>query len=385
LNSRQRVLTALSHHEADRIPIDFGGTGLTSICYRAHDALRGSLGLTPDPIQPEDMGAGAAWGTVSPRFDLCERLHSDVVALELGKPDGWDLNIEYGERYDSYLDEWGIRYFRPKDGHYFDFREFPIQEASVEAIQAYQSWPDVTDPGRWRNLRTRALELTKTGKAITSYSILGGGIFEQAARLMPVEEFFCGIASDAAFSDAILGQLHDLYLDATEKLLSEVGDLIDVWVYWDDLSIQNGPMVNPRWYRRHLKPLHASLFAKVKTLSGAKILYHSCGAMKSWLPDLIEVGVDIINPVQISADGMDPFILKREFGNDLVFWGGGCDSQQVLPFGSSRDVIAEVKKNIDALAPDGGFIFASIHNIQNGVPPENILAMYDTCYVYGVY
>lgn len=200
-----------------------------------------------------------------------------------------------------------------------------------------------------------------------------------------MEEFLMGIASDPQFSDMVLGKMFDIYYDATVRMLEEVGDILDVWVYWDDLSGQNHPMISKKWYEKHLMPLHRKLFDKVKSMTDAKIFFHICGAARPWIPYLIDAGVDILNPVQISASGMELGALKRDFGKDIVFWGGACNSQETLPFGTPEQVAEEVKHSIDMLGSGGGFILGNVHNIQNLVPPENIVAMFDTAYEYGVY
>lgn len=376
---------ALNHKEPDRVPIDFGATGVSTICYQAYDNLRQYLGLEPCGFKTEDLGSAAMWGTVKPHEDVYDRMHSDVIMVGMGQPDAWDLKIEYGDEYDTYVDEWGIKVYRPKGGHYFDFREFPIKEGTLEAFKQWKNWPDPLDPGRWRGIRERALEARETRRALASHSQLSGGIFEQSSWVMGLEEFFVGIASDPKFADVVLGTMFDIEYDATVKLLEEIGDILDVWVYADDLSGQHGPLVSPKWYERHLMPLHRKLFDKVKSMTDAKIFYHCCGAVRPWIPYLIDVGVDALNPIQVSAVGMNTAELKCEFGDDIVFWGGACDTQSTLPFGRPEDVMDEVRKHIDDLATGGGFIFANIHNIQNLVPPENIVAMFDTCYEYGVY
>ncbi len=385
MNHRERLLTALDHREPDRVPIDFAGTGVSSICFQAYDDLREALGLEPRPFDPDDLGAATWAGVVKPHEDVYQRMHSDVEMVGMGDPDAWTLEIKRGERYDVYVDEWGARLYRPKGGHYFDYREFPIQEGTVEAFKAWHDWPDPRDPGRWRGFRERCLDVRERGRAVTSFSVFGGGIFEQPARVMPMQEFLLGIAKDPEFSDIVLGTMFDIYYEATVCMLEQVGDILDVWVYWDDLSTQRGPMVSPTWYERHLMPLHRRLFDKVKSMSDAKIFFHTCGAVRRWIPSLIDVGVDILNPVQISAEDMDPFELNEEFGDDIVFWGGACDPQHTLAFGTPDEVREDVRRNIDGLGPGGGFVFANVHNIQNQVPPENIIAMFDTCYEYGVY
>lgn len=385
MNARERVLRALNHQEPDRVPIDFAGTGVSSICYRAYDDVRRCLGLAPNGYMPEDLGAGAWGGVVMPHMDVYDRLHSDVLMVGMGSPDTWKLDIHYGDEYDTYVDEWGTTVVRPKGGYYFDYRFFPIQTGTVEAVKGWKHWPDPSDPGRWRGFRQRCLDGLATGRAITAFSVFGGGIFEQPARIMPMMEFFMGIGSDQKFADLILNKMFDIYYEATVRMLEEVGDLLDIWVYWDDLSGQSKPLISPQWYEKHLMPLHRKLFDKVKSMTRAKIFFHCCGAARPWVPYLIDVGVDILNPVQTSAEGMDPVQLKRDFGSQIVFWGGACNPQGVLAFGTPQQVADEVCRNIDALAPGGGFVLANVHNIQNEVPPENIVAMFDTCYKYGVY
>ncbi len=385
MDSRERVLAALNHKEPDRVPIDFAGTGVTTICYRAYNDLVKYLGLDCEPFEAEDLG-GAAWaGGVAPHIDVYDRLRSDIMMVGMGQPDAWELNINFGADYDTYVDEWGTTVVRPKGGHYFDYRIFPIKEGTVEALKAWNNWPDPNDPGRWRDYRARCLAARATGRAITSFSVFGGGIFEQPARVMPMEEYLMGIASDPKFSDLVLGKMFDIYYDATVRMLEEVGDILDVWVYWDDLSGQDQPMISSTWYEKHLMPLHRKLFDKVKSMTDAKIFFHTCGAARPWIPYLIEVGVDILNPVQISSAGMELGALKRDFGKDIVFWGAACNSQETLPFGTPEQVAAEVRHSIDQLAPGGGFILGNVHNIQNLVPPENIVAMFDTAYEYGKY
>ncbi len=385
MNSRERVLTALNHKEPDRLPIDFAGTGVTGICYQAYDDLRRCLGLEPAGWRNEDLGAAAWAGVVAPHQEVYDRLHSDVQAVGMDSPDTWKLDIQYGQEYDTYVDEWGTRLYKPKGGHYFDYRDFPIKEATAEAVKAWNHWPDPNNQGRWEGFRQRCEEVHTNGRAVTAFSVFGGGIFEQPARVMPMEAYLMGLATDSAFADAILEKMYDIYSEATRRMLEEVGDILDVWVYWDDMSTQRGAMISPKWYQKYLQPLHRKLFDLVKSMTDAKIFFHCCGSARIWIPYLIDVGVDILNPVQTSAVGMDPKGLKKDFGNDIVFWGGACNPQGALAFGTPQEVEKEVRANIEALAPGGGFIFANVHNIQNMVPGENILTMFDTAYQYGQY
>ena len=385
MDSRERVLLALNHKEPDRVPIDFAGTGVTGICYQAYDDLRRCLGLEPAGWKHEDLGAAAWAGVVVPHAEVYDRLHSDVQMANMGSPDTWKLDIQYGEDFDTYVDEWGTTVYKPKGGHYFDYRGFPIKEATAEAVRAWKHWPDPNNAGRWDGFRQRCLDVRETGRAVTAFSVFGGGIFEQPARVMPMDEFLMGLVSDPEFTDLILGKMYEIYFEATRRMLEEVGDILDVWVYWDDLSTQRGPIISPKWYEKNLMPLHRKLFDFVKSKTKAKIFFHTCGAVRTWIPYLIDVGVDILNPVQVDAEGMDPQGLKRGFGKDIVFWGGACSPQGALAFGSPEDVAREVRQNIEAFAPGGGFILANVHNIQNLVPGENIISMFDTAFKYGVY
>jgi uroporphyrinogen decarboxylase len=158
---------------------------------------------------------------------------------------------------------------------------------------------------------------------------------------------------------------------------------VDVVVEADDLGAQHAPLMSPRTYRRVIQPRHKRLFATIKAQAPVKVFYHTCGAVRQLIPDLIDAGIDILNPVQLSAADMDPAELKREFGRDLVFWGGGVDTQRVLEWGTPAEIQEHVRANVEALAPDGGFVFAAVHDIQATVPPENIMAMWEAWREYG--
>jgi uroporphyrinogen decarboxylase len=181
-------------------------------------------------------------------------------------------------------------------------------------------------------------------------------------------------------------KMTETYIQASLEYLEHVGSLIDVFVYWDDLCSQQGWLIRPDIYISRIKPLQRRLVEAVKSRTKAKLFYHGDGSVADLIPHLIEIGFDIINPVQVSARGMeDTRRLKRDFGSEITFWGGGVDTQQVLPFGTPEQVRDEVRRRIDDLAPGGGFVFAPVHNIQPFVPPENIVAAYDTAIDYGEY
>jgi uroporphyrinogen decarboxylase len=219
--------------------------------------------------------------------------------------------------------------------------------------------------------------------ALVGSAVIGGGIFEQPARVMGMQNFLMALVSEPAFADRLMETITDIYIESCNRYLDQVGPYIQVFTFWDDLASQNGWMINPTIYRKLINPKKKRLVEAIKKKTDAKLFYHSCGATRGLIPDLIEIGFDILNPVQVSAKGMDTHELKKDFGREIVFWGGGVDTQHVLPFGKPQEVVDEVKRRIDDLAPGGGFVFAAVHNIQAFVPPENIVAAFDTAMQYG--
>ncbi|MDH7570371.1 MAG: uroporphyrinogen decarboxylase family protein, partial [Armatimonadota bacterium] len=215
--------------------------------------------------------------------------------------------------------------------------------------------------------------------------ILGGvcaGLTEMSLWLRGFENFFADTAANKPLAEAMLDLILETKLRYWERALAEVGDLVDVVMEGDDLGMQQSLLMSPRTYRELVKPRQAQLFGFIKKQAPVFTFFHTCGSVVEIIPDLIEVGVDILNPVQVSAAGMDTRVLKREFGNDIVFWGGGVDTQRILPRGSVQEVRDEVRRRLDDLAHGGGFVFATVHNIQADVPPQNILAMWETLQSY---
>jgi uroporphyrinogen decarboxylase len=190
---------------------------------------------------------------------------------------------------------------------------------------------------------------------------------------------------DPEFCGALLDKTLKFWLDYFTGFMKEIGDIIDVVMIGDDLAGQTGPLFPPEFYRAVVKPRQKKLVQHIKSLTDSKIWYHTCGAAVEYIPDLMDNGIDILNPVQITASGMDPDFLKKKFGKELVFWGGGIDSQHVLPFATPEEVKANVKVNVEAFKAGGGYVFNNVHNIQAGVPPANIIAMYEAAYEYGAY
>ncbi|MHC4575574.1 MAG: uroporphyrinogen decarboxylase family protein, partial [Planctomycetota bacterium] len=279
----------------------------------------------------------------------------DTVPLAAGAGSDWELKIEQEGDYLFFYDEWGSRLRMPKkDGHYFDWWEYPLKESTMDALKKFK-WPNPNDPARYAGLKARARELYEsTEYAIVGSALSGGGIFEQPERVRGAPEFLMDLVSNEKFADALMEGFTDFYMAEYGHFLDEAGDYIQVIVYWNDVAGQNAPLFSPELYRKLVKPKEERLFSSIRKKTDAKIFYHLCGAAYEFIPDLIEIGVDILNPVQVSAKGMETRKLKKEFGKDVVFWGGGCDTQRVLPFGTVQQVKEEVKRRIDDLAPGGG-------------------------------
>lgn len=373
MTGRERVEAALKHKEPDRVPNDFSGTIVSGIHIKAYKSLVRYLGLeVPEP---------KVWDPVQQLAEVDEavRQHfqSDCVPLCIHPPSTWTLEIrDEGDCY-TYVDEWGTTMRMAKrGGHYFEFWRFPI--GRPEDVSTYR-WPDPTDPARYRGLRDKAKRLyEETEYALCGAPLFGGGILEQATRIVRFDRFLALLGRKSPWADRILGALTDLYAETIGRFLDEVGNLIQVVVYWDDLATQDSLLVSPDTYRALIKLRHKKLFDLVHSKTQAKLFFHTDGAIWSLIPDLIEVGVDILQPVQVGAKGMgDTGKLKRAFGKDLVFWGASCDSQHTLPLGTPEEIKEETCRHVLDLKPGGGYVFSPIHNIQPGVPPENVVAMYE--------
>ena len=382
MTCRQRVVQALNHKEPDRIPIDLGATIVTSIANRTYAELEKHLDLPIEEIKMLDYVQQLPYVSEA----MLQRFSADFRMVQLPSATASGVKIfEEGDYY-AFFDRWGSKLHMPKTGgFYFDWVDFPIKEATMEALDAYQ-WPRPDSRDVNVQLGKQARQLYENSDyALVGSAVIGGGIFEQPARVMGLQNFLMALLSEPAFADRLMETITDIYIESCDSYLDFVGPYIQVFTYWDDVAGQNGWLIRPELYRKMIKPKQKRLVEAIKKKTNAKLFYHSCGATRDLIPDLIEIGFDILNPVQVSAKGMDTKELKARFGRDIVFWGGGVDTQHVLPFGKPQEVVDEVKRRIDDLAPGGGFVFAAVHNIQALVPPENIVATFDTALNYGNY
>jgi len=382
LTPRQRLTKALNHEIPDRVPIDLGGNQ-TGIHKNAYRALVRHLGI-PDDVRIMD----AVQQLAQPCERVLERLHVDTRYVWAGAPESWRGGIvtacRDGRNWEDLTDEFGVRWSMPEDApYYMDITLHPLAIATIADLKEYP-WPKGDDPSRFTGLRDRALTL----KQQTPYAVvsgISGVVYEICWYLRGLEQWFCDLLSNQAFCEAMLDQTLKFWMDWFRLFLDEVGDVVDVIMIGDDLAGQNGPLFNPAIYRRLVKPRHQHLVRYIRSRTSAKIWYHTCGSCSEFIPDLIENGVHILNPVQVSARKMDPLTLKARFGDKLVFWGGGVDTQHILSRGTPDEVAEDVRRNLRALMPGGGYVFNNVHNIQGEVRPENILAMFDTAYECGFY
>jgi uroporphyrinogen decarboxylase len=382
MSPRERVRAALRHEEPDRIPIDLGGFQ-TGIHKKAYEALIAHLGPSEsirdlDPIQQLAVPSEA----------VLQRLHADVRYVGAHGPDGFRGGIEVhergGRRWHDLRDEFGVVWSMPEDqGLYMDISHHPLAEATLKDVERYP-FPDGRDRTRFTGVREKALSL-REGTPYALSSAICGVAYEICWYMRGLERWFLDMAENPAFCEALLERTAQFWVDWMEGFLGEVGDLLDVVMIGDDLAGQKGPLFSPRFYRSVVRPRQQRVIDAIEKRTKARIWYHTCGDCSALIPDLVEMGVDILNPVQIGTKGMDPQALKQKYGESLVFWGGGIDSQHVLPFASPAEVREHVRRNVETWKPGGGYVFNSVHNIQAEVPPENVVALYDAALEFGFY
>ena len=380
--SRERLLTALEHHEPDRVPIDLGGnqTGIHKFAYMK---LIGQLGLKENLVILDLVQQLA-----KPSEAVLERLHVDtryVWAKGAGRFKGDVVQrMRDGQMWNDFTDEFGVTWSMPDlSPNYFDITHSPLAGLSLEQIKDFP-FPQGDDPSRFEGLRDRVLTL-KRDTPFAVVSGISGVVYEYCWYLRGLENLFADMMERPEILETLLERMLKFWLDWFRLFLSEVGDVVDVIMIGDDLAGQKGPLFSPTIYRSLIKPRQKRLVQYIKSRTPAKIWYHSCGAVVEYIPDLLDNGIDILNPVQISAKGMEPAKLKAKYGEKLAFWGGAIDSQHVLPRGTAEEVRESIRRNIEVFKPGGGYVFNNVHNIQADVPPENILAMYDAALEFGRY
>ncbi len=382
MNSRERILTALDHQESDLVPFDLAGSTWTGITNGAYQKLLAFLGKDPEEPDWSDV----VQQIVIPSNDILELLGVDTRGLFPLTSHNWNVHQKLTDRGENweYHDEWGFTHnFPKKGGFWFSLVKHPMEdiEPDINAIPGY-NWPQATDKERIKGLREKAI-LFRNENKIVMLKGLCAGIFEMQQRFRGMTNALVDPFLYPEFSDSLIGKLADLKIEFWKMALAELGDVVDVIAEADDYGTQESQLIDPEHFRSFYKPHIARIISEMKkSAPSAKIMFHSCGNVRPLIPDFIEMGIDVLNPVHVNAAGMEPYQLKKDFGKDIVFWGGGVDTQKILANGTPAEVKADVMKNIDALAPGGGFVFAAVHNIQSEVPPGNIMAMIESLKKY---
>ncbi len=368
MTHRERILSTIAHREPDRVAIDLGGfqSGMAAVALRnLRDLLKMDF---PIEISDRVQQLGIVPESLLQKFEIDTRyvFPNGVNAVELANRD-------------AYQDEWGIVWEKRPGVLYYEMVHHPL--ASIENREQLQqySFPTVEKEQRVKGLRKRAKKYHDQGYALfTSIA----GVYDQTWNLIGLEKFFIETLQNREFIVYLYEKVMETLTELYGAFFEEVAEYLDVVEIWEDLTNQQGPMMSPDFYRKYFKPIDKRYIEFIKTKTPAHIAFHCCGAAVYFIPDLIDIGVEILNPIQVSARGMDTRLLKKKYGKDLTFWGG-IDTQYVLPRGSVDEVKQEVKRRIDDLAHGGGYILASVHNIQADVLPQNILAMYETALSYG--
>jgi len=406
MTQRERVLHALNHKEPDKIPVDCGGmrsTGIMGVSYnrlKNHLSMEGGYTRIYDSVQ--QLAVPEEWYLKNFKIDVV-----DLARAFSENPDDWqDWNLPDGspalmpawlkfeKRNSGWVcvnEEGEIISQMPSSSYYFDQKIWPLlgkHKEDFEDLPKYMKkvmwdymkdplWKNSTRPDFYKMLSQKAKKLYEE----TDYAIMigfGGNLFEWGQFLYRTDEFLVNLISHKREMEKMLDRLTEIHIQNLIPVLEAVSPYVQVIQMGDDLGMQSGPMLSPKLYREVFFPRHKKIYQTVKDKTNMFVFLHSCGSIADLIPDLIEAGVYIINPVQIAARGMEPEKLKREFGNDIVFWGGGVDTQHVLPNESPEKVREDTKRNCEIFMKNGGFVFTQVHNIQAGVPPENILAMYET-------
>lgn len=381
MTPRERLITALRHNEPDRVPFDLGATSVTGIHRIAYCGLREFLGLPKVKVRIFHRYQQLACVD----DDVAELLRVDARGIRSNPPS--KPQIEEWQDGESlyYRDEWGIVRRMPIErGLYYDLCDSPLKDAEHTSDVEHYPFPDPADDARFAGLREAAMQLRNKGYAVV-LGTLCPGMLEMGMWLRGFENFYCDLRTNLKLVETLMDKVLELKLRYWGKALSLLGDLVDVIQEGDDYGGQHGLLIEPSLWRRLLKPRLKMLFEGIKQNANVFIFFHSCGSIYEIIPDLIEVGVDALNPIQVAAANMDTKRLKSEFGDALTFWGGGVDTQRILPMGTPEQVREEVKMRIDHLAEGGGFVFSAVHNIQADVPPQNVMAMWEALMEYGAY
>jgi uroporphyrinogen decarboxylase len=412
MTSRERILTAIDHHEPDRVPVDLGATPSSGISAIGYSNLVRHLGLNLPTLVYDTVQQLA-----QPDESILDLFGVDVIdvgrAFDTGSDDWYSVSLANGAAafypckfrptllddgsWATYDDDGrrmlskmpvGATFF---DQTYFPYIDgYPADYATLDAEMGrimwsrnvHSPWNHASEPDFWENLRAGALHLRQT----TDRALLlvcGCNLFEWGTFLRRIDNFLMDLLCEEANVERLLDELLKRHLATLEKVCAAVGDVVDIIRFGDDLGMMSGPFMSVEIYRRFFKPRHKALCDYVKTHSKMHTFIHSCGSISLLMPDMIEAGIEIFNPVQTAAKDMAPEFLKREFGRDCTFWGGGVENVGTLNVGSPQQIRDQVFERMEIFSRGGGFVFNPIHNILPDVPPENVIALFEAVRDFG--
>ena len=407
MTSRERILTAINHQTPDRVPVDLGATPSSGISAIAYSNLIKYLGRDELPVQIYDVVQQLA----QPDMSLIDQFGVDV--LDIGRtfndqPSDWKPTtlangapayypkwfhpVKLGEgAYATYDDDGTTMLSRmPAGATFFDQTYFPYVDGypadykglDTEMVRvlwgryAHSPWDHAGDDGFWETLRKKTLELRQnTDKAL--FVGVGCNLFEWGTFLRRMDNFLMDLMCDPYNVEKLLDELMVRHLATLDKVCRSIGDIVDIIRFGDDLGMGSGPLIDAETYRKHFKPRHKILCDYVKSHSQMHTYLHSCGSISLLMPDMIDAGIEIFNPVQTNAWKMEPAFLKKEFGKDCTFWGGGIETNGTLNIGTPEQVREQVLERLELFSAGGGYVFNTVHNILPDVPPQNIAAMFD--------
>jgi uroporphyrinogen decarboxylase len=366
MTSRERVMAAVSHRQPDRVPLDLGGTRNSTMVVEAYEKLQRHFGVGDPPRMCERMMRVVEVGE-----PILRALQIDTRAVFPGTATKGRA-AELGPR--RYRDMWGVERVQPEGSLYYDLAVSPLAgEISTSEILGY-AWPDPEDPGHVAGLKERVRWIREHTECAAVLA-LPSAFVHVSQYLRGFEDWFCDFVVDARRLEVLFDAVLDVNMRIARRQLAEVGREVDLVLCSDDLGAQQALQVSHEHYLRYIKPRHEKYFRQIHDLTPAKLAFHSCGSVASIIEDLIEIGVEVLNPVQPMAGGMNPVELKQKYRGRLALWGG-TDTQTIVPRGSVADVKRMVEELIEQVGEGGGFLFASCHNVQPDVPLENLLAMY---------
>lgn len=381
MTPRERVVTTINHEEPDRVPIIIGTSNTTSMKWKPYQGLKKLLSINSEDRFIYDW---PELGTVFPDEEVLRRLHSDARGVLDSYPAKVLQRNQNRPPHTPFYDDWGTGSTEVEPGVWFPGLH-PMREArTIDEIEQYP-WPDMNDPSRVAHVKEEAQKLRQQNQYATIGTPWLLFPLERAFAMQGMDQFLLNLAMEPDFAEALLKKIAGLCKTLMGHFLEAAGENLDIIKIGDDIGTQDSLLMSPKMYRRILKPIHADYIAFIKERTKAKLFFHTDGDVFDLIPDFIEIGVDILNPIQTSAGKMSNLQeLKTRFGDKLTFCGA-VDTHRILPMGTQQEVQDEVKRVIEIMAPGGGYMVASVHTIMDEVPPENILAMVDAVEQYGKY